>query len=368
MRWCARCLMPDTRPRITFDERGVCNACTWAEEKRADVPWLERWAELEALCATHKARNADGFDCLVPVSGGKDSSYVAHQMKVRLGMRALAVTVAPPLPMAVGEGNLQRFIDTGFDHVRVTPNPDVARRIGRMALIEQGQPLLAWIIAVQTVVFRLAVQLDIPFVMFGEEGEVEYGGSTKLKSKAVYEVEDSIHLYLSGNDPKRFAALATEKELTWWRFPTADALRRLRPAVAHWSYFENWDPYAHYLYSKKYCGLQEEPDRCIGTYNNFAQTDTILYDLHTYLMYLKFGFGRCTQDVGIDIRRGAMNRKQALSLVKLYDGEYPERHIQAYRDYFKMTVEEFEEMLARHANADLFERKDGRWQPRFTPR
>ena len=365
MRYCTRCVMPATRPRITFDGDGVCNACRWSEEKNVAVDWRARGAELRDLAARHRARNPDRFDCIVPVSGGKDSSYVAHQMKEVAGLHPLTITVRPDLAFDIGNRNLERFIDSGFDHLRIAPNPRIAARIARTAFIEQGQPLMAWIIAVQTVVFRLTVLLDIPLVMFGEEGEVEYGGSTTLKHKPFYELDDSIKLYLSGNDPRRFVGQFTEQELYWWLYPSQEALARVRTEVAHWSYFENWNSYEHYLLAKDRYGLEETSARCIGTYNNFAQTDTSLYDLHCYLMYLKFGFGRCTQDAGIDIRRGALSRRQAVALVRRYDGEFPEELVDGYLRYFGLSRAEFDAVLDRHANRTLFEKIDGRWSPRF---
>ncbi len=359
--------MPETRPRIGFDERGVCNACIWADEKKQIVDWGSRGRGLEKLCAENRSRNANGFDCLVPVSGGKDSSYVAYMMKHRMKMHPLTVTIAPPLSFPLGDRNLENFIYSGFDHVRITPNPDVGAKIAKTAFIEQGQPLMAWIISVQTVILRCAVLFNIPFVMFGEEGEVEYGGSDKLKNQACYDLDDTVKIYLSGNNPQRFIGEFTEKELYWWLFPAEREFRSLDPKIAKWSYFENWDSYEHYLVSKEKCGLQDEPERCVGTYNNFAQTDTKLYDLHCYLMYLKFGFGRCTQDVGIDIRRGAMTRKQGLALVRRYDGEYPEPYIKDYLNYFGMTQDEFDAALDRHANHNLFKKVDRHWRPTFTP-
>lgn len=360
VRYCTNCLMPATRPRITFDERGRCNACVWAEEKKSAVDWGRRRQELLEYCARY--RSADGRpDCIVPVSGGKDSSYVAYMMKHELGMHPLCVNVAPPLEFEVGRKNLENFIQAGYDVLRVFPNQVITRRISRRALIEFGQPLLSWIINVQVAVFKVAINFGIPLVMFGEDGEVEYGGSSKLKNTAVYDIEDSIKLYLSGIRPELYRDEFSEKELYWWLYPGESDFRKAGLAIAHWSYFENWDPYQHYLVSKEKVGLKETPIASVSTYNNFAQTDTCLYDLHTYLMYLKFGFGRCTQDVGIDIRRGAMSRKQGLQLVKMFDGAYPEIYEEQYLDYFSMTREEFREVLGRHTNRELLHEVDGAW-------
>ena len=137
--------------------------------------------------------------------------------------------------------------------------------------------------------------------------------------------------------------------------------------AAHWSYFENWDPYEHYLVAKEKCGLQEQVERSQGTYNNFAQTDTSLYNLHVYLMYLKFGFGRCTQDVGIDIRRGAMSRTQGLALVRKLDREDPKNFISQYLEYFGMSRHEFDAILDKHVNKSLFRKERAEWVPMFEP-
>ena len=136
--------------------------------------------------------------------------------------------------------------------------------------------------------------------------------------------------------------------------------------LTHWSYYEAWDSYRNYLVAKEYCGLKETEDTNTGTFTNFAQNDQALYALHAYLMYLKFGFGRATQDAGIEIRRGAMTRDQAISLVNLYDNNYPENFLDLYLDYYEMTEDDFNKVIDKWVNKDLFDKVNGRWQPTFT--
>ena len=132
--------------------------------------------------------------------------------------------------------------------------------------------------------------------------------------------------------------------------------------LTHWSYYESWDPYRNYLIAKEFCGLQESTDSNQGTFTNFAQNDQYLYALHTYLMYLKFGFGRATQDAGIEIRRGAMTREQGMNLVKIYDAYYPEEFIDFYLDYYQMFEKDFLEIIDKWANKDLFIKKNKGWE------
>ncbi|MDY0193547.1 MAG: N-acetyl sugar amidotransferase [Aliarcobacter butzleri] len=364
MQYCKRCLMPDTRPRIVFREDGVCNACHWAEEKKS-LDWNKRWRELEALCDKYRNRNKDKFDVIVPYSGGKDGAYIAWMLREKLGMTPLVVTVRPPMEDPIGEQNIKNFIERGFDHIMITPNKKVGAYIDKENFINKGIPMHAHMIAVQTVIFRCAVLYDIPFVMFAEEGETEYGGSTKLKNKSTYELEDSINIYLSGVDPKKYLDKFTQKELYWYTHPSKNELLDLKAEISHWSYFEDFDNYKHYLVAKDECGLLERETRSVGSYENFSTTDTDIIWLYFYLMYLKFGFGRSTNIAGTDIRRGAITREQALNLVKKYDGEFPTEFIDKYLKYYDMTREEFDAVLDKWANKELFEKVDGYWKPIF---
>lgn len=366
LRYCARCLMPNTRPRIQYNAEGVCNACTWAEEKKR-LDWGPRWQELEALCEKYRARNKDRFDVIVPYSGGKNGAYIAWTLREKLGMHPLCVTIRPPMEDPIGQQNIKNFLERGFDHVLITPNRRVERAIDKENFVNKGIPMHAFMIAVQAAIFRCAVLYDIPFVMYAEEGETEYGGSTRLKSKSTYDLDDSIELYLSGVDPTKYLQQFSRKELYWFLHPSREELLALQPQISHWSYFEDFVNYKHYLVAKEKLGLQERPERNVGAYENFSATDTNLISLYFYLMYLKFGFGRTTSEVGNDIRRGAMTRKQALNLVKRLDGEYPAQYIPSYLEYYDMTQEEFDAVIDKWANKNLFDKKDGHWVPTFEP-
>ena len=352
MKQCSNCVMLETRPRITFDENGVCNGCRWAQEKK-NLDWSSRWQELIRICDEH--RNPKGFDCIVPASGGKDSSYVAWKLKHELNMHPLTVTVSIPLPLEIGDANLVNFIEHGFDNIKISPNPLIMKELNRIGLIEQGRPLWGWMLALQTSIFRLASMLNIPLIFYGEEGESEYGGTDKLKHTPFYDVDYGISVYLSGNNPTQYIDRFGEKELYWWTYP--EDTSKLR--VAHWSYFENWVPHEHYLLARDKIGMKELSTRSPGTYCNYAQNDTSLYALHCYFMFLKFGFGRTSQDVGIDIRSGAISREEGLILVDKYDDEKP--NIKQFLDYYNMSEEEFEDVIDKHANKDILTKVNGKW-------
>jgi N-acetyl sugar amidotransferase len=369
--WCKSCLNMSTRPRIQFNDKQVCNACQWSQEKK-NFDWSPRQKELEALLDKYRSSNGDGYDCLVPVSGGKDGSYVAYSLKHKYGMNPLTVTVRPALSLALGDENLTNFINSGYNHIHISPNSHVMQKLNKLGFVEQGFPYYGWLIALDTAIIQTAMNFKVPLIFWGEDGEVEYGGSTESKSNPIFDIEYMKRIYLSGGYDSIFQTALADPEinagdLAFWRFPSDEQAKNHDLAFTHWGRFEDWDSYRNYVVAKEHCGLKEKDEGTAGTFTNFSQNDQALYSLHAYMMYLKFGFGRATQDAGIEIRRGAMTRNQALNLVKAYDSQYPYDFLDMYLDYYKMTKAEFDEVLDSYANKRLFEKVDGIWEPKFIP-
>ena len=163
-----------TRPRISFDEQGKCNACQWTEAKKS-LDWTQRQNMLDELLDKHRSTGGE-FDCLVPVSGGKDGSYVAYQLKHKYGMNPLCVTVTPPLPLELGEKNLRAFVESGYNHISVNPPFEAMRILNKTGFVEMGFPYYGWLIAIHSIPVRIAAQFGINLIFYGEDGEVEYGG------------------------------------------------------------------------------------------------------------------------------------------------------------------------------------------------
>ena len=354
-----------TRPRVSFDEDGHCNACRWKKQKE-EIDWSARRTELEKLLDKH--RRTDGTpDCVVPASGGKDGSYVYHQLKAEFGMNPLVVTIQPALPLEIGRKNLDNFLDRGANHLLVSPSATAMRRLNKTGFVEMGFPYYGWLISILVTVINVAHRFDCGLVFYGEDGEVEYGGSTETERGPIFGIDYLKRVYLeAGHEKVLQASGLSDADLHFFRFLPEIEKGDVSLDLTHWSYFENWDPYRNYLVAKELYGLQEAESTNAGTFTNFAQNDQALYALHTYMMYLKFGFGRANQDASIEIRRGAMTRSQAVQLVRLYDGHYPSEFEDLYLDYYQMSKEEFTEVLAKWTNLDLFDIEDGRAVPKFT--
>ena len=362
--WCSNCLTMSSRPRISFDERGFCNACIWMENK-SKINWDQRLEQLHQLLKKHKKNNGE-FDCLVPVSGGKDGSYVAYNLKHKYGMNPLCVTITPALPLQLGEANLRAFVESGYDHLSINPDYEAMRLLNKNGFIEMGFPYYGWLTAITVAPIKIAIAHNIGLIFYGEDGEVEYGGSTETSKNPIYTTEYQKRVYLEGGYEKVIKKSEIDsKRLNFFTYPDTDSEKMNQIELTHWSYFENWDPYRNYLTAKEFCGLRESDSTNEGTFTNFSQNDQALYALHTYLMYLKFGFGRANQDACIEIRRGAMNRQQAVNLVSIYDGEYPEKFIDLYLDYYQLSLSEFNQVLDNFANKKLFSKIHDRWKPKF---
>ena len=363
--WCSNCLNMSTRPRIQFDDRGWCNACQWMEEKKT-FDWKKREEELLILLEKYRSKSNE-FDCVVPVSGGKDGSYISTVLKNKYGMNPLAINITPPLALDIGERNLKNYAASGFNLIQLHLHPEVMQFIDKRGFIDKGFPYFGWLIAIQSAVIRTALKFNLGLIFYGEDGEVEYGGSTETKNSSLISLEYQKRVWFEAGYEKILNQLpqALKPSSVFWHFPSDDEIGKNKLHTTTWSYFENWDPYRNYMVAKEQCGLEEADTVNVGTFTNFAQNDQALYAIHTYMMYLKFGFGRALQDAGIEIRRGAMTREQAINLVNLYDGHYPEEHIEKYLDYYKMTKIEFDDVIDKWANKDIFTKDKGTWNPNF---
>jgi N-acetyl sugar amidotransferase len=348
MIYCKKCLNVSTRPRITFDKDGVCNACQWSEKKKT-IDWEERQSFFKKLCDKYRNKNTD-FDCLVPWSGGKDSVYVACKMR-DFGMKPLLITILPHLETDIGRWNRENLC-SDFEHFNIKLNNEKYRQLAKECFIKDARPKHPWEVAISAIILQQAVELDLPFVIYGENGEQEYGG--------VEETPDEWQRPVS----KEFLIKYYYSDNLVWPLPTDEQFENL--FFTQWSKFENWQPsqHAHFAVLK---GMKTEPVRNIGTLISTSQLSDSLQDLHMYLAFIKFGFGRCTSDVGIAIRDGWLARKEALEWVKHYDGEYPWKYHEEYLDYFKMSPQEYWQVIDGHANKEILEKRDNKWQLKKSP-
>ena len=362
--YCTRCVISNQRPRITFNDYGVCSACLFAEHKKFGIDWGKRADELAELCDSHRS-NDGRYDVIVPGSGGKDSNYVAHMLKNKYGMNPLVVTWAPHIYTDIGRKNLTSFIDAGFDNILITPNGDIHRKLTKAAFVEMGDPFQPFIFGQYSAPFRVAIQYDIPLVIYGEDGEVEYGGSMDKSDRASLSYEDFVKNRFSSVYPDSFAKYGISKiELDKYGLSQDELLQIKTKGIKQhfFSYYHKWIPQENYYYSVENTGFEANPQRNEGTFSKYASLDDKLDGFHFYLAYIKFGIGRCTSDAAHEIRDGHITREEGVALVKRFDGEFPIKYFKDFLDYCNMSENEFHNVIDSWRSEHLWERLNGDWR------
>lgn len=365
VKYCAKCTISNQRPRIQFDENGVCSACNFAVFKREKIDWDARDEELKVLCDKH--RKSDGsYDVIVPCSGGKDGSFVAHMLKYKYNMNPLCVTWAPLLATELGRKNLDNFIQSGFDHILGTPNPKVTKKLTSLAFKHIGDPFQPFIYGQTNFPMKMAIQHNVQLIMYGENGEVEYGGDMKNAFSPTREIADHDGHYFSGKPPEFWASHGLSKaDLAPFSAPPMSEIRDNNTEIHFFGYYKCWDPQECYYYARENTGFTPNTERSEGTYSKYASLDDRIDGYHYYLAYIKFGIGRTTSDAAHEIRDGKIDREEGIALINRYDGEFPAKHFQTFLAFCDITEEEFHEVIDSWRSEHLWEKSNGEWQLKY---
>ncbi|MEM2963779.1 MAG: N-acetyl sugar amidotransferase [Candidatus Anstonellales archaeon] len=371
MRYCKKCVMPDTRPRIEFDSEGVCNACRYAE-MRSKIDWSQMKKKFEAICDRYRSKDGS-WDCVVPASGGKDSMLIAYKLKYEYNMHPLAATFAPVLYTGAGWKNIENMRNAGIDNIVLYPDRKVLRKLCKKMLVEFGDPFIPWVTGVYSFPLRVAINYRIPLVVYAEPGEAMYGGSTKIDDKEI--TEETLRITIktgSAKDwvfPENWDKLFPEGEITKndlapYIYPTQKELDEVNVKAIYFAAYHPWGAYQNYQFVKTHVGFHTLGKRIRGSYQNYSSIDDKIDGLYMYLMYLKFGFARCTKDACKDIRDGRLSREEAIKLVKKYDGEFPytEKELKEILDFLQMSKKELFQVLEKFRNKDIFEKVNGKWK------
>jgi len=367
IRYCKTCLTPSSRPRVLFDADGVCNACRNATEKKT-IDWNARRREFIKLVELYRAKQGP-YDCIVPWSGGKDSSYIAWRLKFEFGLNPLLVTFSPLLPNEVGIHNREELLKLGFDQVMLRPNQKVARHLARRFFIERGNPKVAIDASVNSWPERVAIQFGIPLVFYAEHGESEYGGHVlredSKKDRNFTEVIENI----VGDDPRNWIDdEVAERDITPYCYPTPEEIAANGVSAMYFSHFFRWSMYENYQFIKDKINFRLAPGgRSDGTFTNFDSLDDKLDNIYFYMQFIKFGFGRASRDASRMIHNDQMTRDEGLNLTRKYDAEFPSTFFHENLDYLRLSESEFAEIVDQHRNPEIWKRVGSSWELRWPP-
>jgi N-acetyl sugar amidotransferase len=364
VKFCTKCTISNQRPRITFDEFGICSACNFADYKKMKIDWESREQELIDLCNKHRKKDG-GFDVVVPCSGGKDGSFVAHQLKYKYGMNPLTVTWAPLKASLIGRKNLESFINSGFNHILGTPNPIITKKLTYLSFKYLGDPFQPFIYGQTNFPLRMAVQNNIQLVMYGENGEVEYGGDNKNANSPTREIQDHDAQYFSNLPPEFWMNHGlSAADIGPFQSPKYEQIIENKTEIHFFSYYKFWDPQENYYYASENTGFTVDTERSEGTYSKYASLDDEIDGFHYYLAYIKFGLGRATSDSAHEIRDGKITRDEGIALIKKFDHERPSRYLQEFLDFCSISQLEVEEVIDSWRSDHLWVQSNNGWKLR----
>lgn len=369
MEICSSCLTPKSRPRVIFIN-GVCNACINSETKKT-INWKKREEEflikIDEMQKYAKANN-NCYHCIVPWSGGKDSSSIALKLKKNFDLNPLLVTFSPLIQNECGQHNRKILLDEGFDSIMFSPNGNISRNLSKRFFIERGNPKVAWDAGVNSIPIKFALKHNIPYVIYAEHGESEYGGLTiDENSKKERNLREVIEHQI-GDFPENWQSSDIGiDDLYPYIYPSEEELNKKNIKAFYFSYFFKWSMYENYEYIKANLKkFKTNPyGRTEGTFTNFDSLDDKIDDLYYYMQFIKFGFGRCVRDSSRLIQSGHLSRKDAKMHVKQFDGEIPKRFNNDVLDFLEMNDTSLNKIIDKHRNNEIWQAENNSWKLRF---
>jgi N-acetyl sugar amidotransferase len=363
MKYCGKCLMPDTRPRVVFHGH-ICNACLRvAKIEKND--YLARERELHELVAWIKREQKGPYDCIVPWSGGKDSSAVALHLKNDFGLNPLLVTFNPLCPTPTGRHNRNALLRHGFDSIYIEPNKKVSAALSLRFFIERGNPKLHWDAGINSSIFQQAVTRGIKTIFYAEHGETMYGGKVLHEKSEKIRDHNEVVEHQIGDYPENWAdesAGIRPESLAPYLMPSQEDLRKSGLTAYYFGYFFPWDVVQNFKYVKSEIDFQTHPKgRTCGTATDFDSLDDYMDDIYYYLQYIKFGFGRAVRDLSRQIQFGKIKRKNALALARKYDGEFPHESLPKVLKFLNISKQKFTQIVDLHRPPKIWVKDSGKW-------
>lgn len=360
MRYCTRCVTPDTRPNIRLDAKGVCNACR-SHASRPDIDWAQREREFHDVAAYARVRST-GYDCVIPVSGGKDSHWQVLRC-LEYDLKPLCVTWRTPGRTDLGERNLRNLVSLGVDHIDYSINPDVERRFMLRTLEKCGSTAIPMHLALFSIPLRIAERFAIPLVVWGENSAFEYGAASEAHT-GFRLTDEWLRIYgvTQGTTAIDWVDESlTSRDLTPYIGPEKDALEKRGIHAVFLGYYFPWDPDMTRAVAQTH-GFEVRQEGPRTGYYGFADIDDHFISLHHYLKWHKFGFSRLFDNLSLEIRNGRITRDEAVRIIADAGDQMPVEDIENFCVFAGITPEKFNAIADTFRNPAIWRKEDGVWR------
>ncbi|WP_377806341.1 N-acetyl sugar amidotransferase (plasmid) [Azospirillum sp. A29] len=360
LRYCSRCVLPSTRPGLSFDDHGNCNCATG--KVKASIDWTARESAFRDLVAATRAKGAP-YDCIIPVSGGKDSTWQTI-MCLEYGLKPLCVTWRTPARSPLGQANLDNLIGLGVDHIDFSINPVVERRFMLKTLERLGSPAIPMHLALFAIPLAVARRFGIPLVVWGENSAFEYGGDDALHGPRMTRNWLLKHGVTNGTTAEDWVDDdLTARDLEPYRWPTDAELEEGAVQAVFLGHFFEWDPVRSFEVAKGR-GFRALEGRPKTGYYGFADVDDeFIITIHHWLKWYKFGFTRLWDNLSLEIRNGRLSREEAISIIAGRGEEKPDPEIDLFCSYTGITRDRFFQMIEKFRNPRIWNKDQaGRWK------
>jgi N-acetyl sugar amidotransferase len=359
VKYCQACITPDTRPNIVLSSDGVCNACL-GHQTKPQIDWRAREQSFAEVVARAKAQST-GYDCLIPVSGGKDSTWQVVTC-LRYGLHPLAVTWKTPARTDIGARNLSNLISLGVDHIDYQISPPIERKFLYRSLVRCGTTAIPMHMALFNIPMTLAVGLRIPLIVWGENSAFEYGGTDDERHGFRLDARWMRKYGVTNGTSVRdwIDDELTERDLAAYRGPGDEELDRAGTLAVFLGYYFPWDP-ATSLEVASAHGFRRRAEGPKTGFYDFADIDDDFISLHHYLKWYKFGFTRLFDNLSLEIRNGRMSRDEAIRIVRERGDETPHDDIAKFCDFVGISTSHFFCVIEQFRNQEIWVKRDDLW-------
>ena len=364
MQYCKKCVMPNTRPGISFNEGGICTACLHVEQSKF-INWKKRFQELKKLCKQYRKKNGE-YDCIVTVSGGKDSTFQVHLIKEVLKMNPLLINVYNFSWTQTGLDNFNNLSEHfGCDTISIHLNRKVAKLMMRKAFEELGSPTWYWDRAVYAFPIQMGIKLGIPLIFYGENINYTYGGfQLKETPSAQNQINNDVVKDVGGLKHWVDQNISL-KDLQACVYPTKKAIKQAKLNPVYLSYYVPWSGLNNMVIARQ-LGFKTLDDtgewKREGYIEQYDQIDSPGYLVHPWMKFPKFGHCRVTDVASNQIRDGLLTREEAITLVNNEDYKLDPKALADFLAFTGYTKEEFDLIVDKFANQEYVQKIDGIWK------